>query len=317
MNFSIALTTFQSEAYLDIQLDSLLAQTKKPFELIVCDDGSSDGTLAILEKFKAMAPFPVSIHKNEKNFGYAQNFAKAISLCRGDWIFLCDHDDRWHPEKLAYFAERIEQDHSLVALFSDSTLVDSKLQPLGATLFQTNRFHSFERDFIRQGEAWRAFLRHNVVAGHALAFKASLSSKLLPIPHGWVHDAWISTMLAQLGKMDFITEQLVEYRQHENQHIGVISGGILTRLLARLERIGQRSDFAKEAECWKALAAKTEWQKPVEARNALESKIKWLEGRARMPGWAPLRLPFLLLNSRFYFRFDNGWQTILKDLFIR
>ncbi|MGZ6468998.1 MAG: glycosyltransferase, partial [Bdellovibrionota bacterium] len=305
-----------SEAYLGVQLDSLLAQTKTPSELVVCDDGSTDGTLKILEEFAARAPFPVRIFRNEKNLGYAQNFAKAIGLCQGDWIFLCDHDDRWHPEKLAYFAERISSDPELAALFSDSLLVDSNLKPLGATLFETNRFHPYERDFIRNGKAWRAFLRHNVVAGHALGFRANLRQKILPIPAGWVHDAWISTMLSRLGKMDFFAEPLVEYRQHEHQHIGVISGGFLARLSARWKRLGSRTDFAKEAACWKQLAARPEWNSPDGVSKELQEKIRWLEGRANMPNWNLFRLPFLVSKSRLYFKFDNGWQTILKDFLI-
>lgn len=317
MKFSVALTTFRSEAFLGVQLDSLLAQTRKPDELVVCDDGSTDSTMAILEKFRAGAPFPVRIFRNEKNLGYAQNFAKAISLAEGDWIFLSDHDDRWHAEKLARFAEEIQRQPGLAAVFSDSALVDNALRPMGCSLFSANRFHDFEREYIHRGEAWRTFLRHNVAAGHALAIRADQRTAFLPIPPGWVHDAWIATVLAAEGKMAFLEDRLVDYRQHSHQHIGVIAGGIRQRLQARWNRIGTRAALAQEAKNWKALAENPYWKEKPSAMLELRKKISWLEGRSRLPRFFLFRAPFLFLKAPLYFRFDNGWQTILKDFFIR
>lgn len=315
MKFSIALTTFNSGAYLSTQLRSLAEQTRLPDELVVCDDGSTDGTIGALAEFAATAKFPVRIFRNEKNLGYAQNFAKAVSLCEGDWIFLCDHDDDWLPQKLARFEASIQARPELAGLFSDSELVDGELRSLGTSLFVTNRFHGYEQDYIRRGEAWRAFLRHNVVAGHALAFRADLRRFLLPIPPGWVHDAWIATVLSRLGPMEFLTDRLVRYRQHPKQYIGVVSGGPIAKLRARWRRMGSRAELQTEADRWRALAAVPAW-KEEPARDALAEKIRWLQGRASLPRVCLLRIPFVLVRAPLYFRFDNGWQTMLKDLLI-
>jgi len=100
---SICLTTYNGSKYLQQQLDSFLAQSILPDELVVCDDGSTDATCEIIERFKQIAPFEVRLYKNENNLGYAQNFSKALGLCKGDFVFLSDQDDVWLPKKLNQF----------------------------------------------------------------------------------------------------------------------------------------------------------------------------------------------------------------------
>lgn len=95
------MATFNGSQFLEEQLESIANQTKRPAELVVTDDGSTDGTLKILRSFKKTAPFPVYIHQNEKNLGFADNFLQAASLCSEEWISFCDQDDIWLPNKLA------------------------------------------------------------------------------------------------------------------------------------------------------------------------------------------------------------------------
>ena len=80
MSISVALCTYNGSAFLDAQLESIARQRLAPDELVVCDDGSTDATLAILEGFSEVAPFAVRIHTNERRLGYVKNFEKAISL---------------------------------------------------------------------------------------------------------------------------------------------------------------------------------------------------------------------------------------------
>src|ERR1700761_4532631 len=97
---SVALCTFNGELFLRQQLASIQQQTRLPDELLVCDDGSSDQTLTIVREFAASAPFPVKLFENEQNLGFAANFERAIRLCEGSLIALCDQDDIWYPTRL-------------------------------------------------------------------------------------------------------------------------------------------------------------------------------------------------------------------------
>ncbi len=97
---SIAMATYNGAAYLEQQLESLAKQRLLPGELVVTDDGSTDGTIALIEDFARCAPFPVRIVKNEVRLGYRGNFIKNSTICGCDLIAFCDQDDVWHPEKL-------------------------------------------------------------------------------------------------------------------------------------------------------------------------------------------------------------------------
>ena len=84
---SVAMTSYNGEKYIEEQIESILNQTVKIDEIIIVDDGSIDGTIDLIKKYD------VTLVQNEKNIGYKENFKKAMSLCHGDIIFLCDQDD--------------------------------------------------------------------------------------------------------------------------------------------------------------------------------------------------------------------------------
>jgi glycosyltransferase involved in cell wall biosynthesis len=94
LRISVAMCTFNGGRYLEEQLESIGAQTRPPCELVVCDDGSKDGTISILKRFEANAPFPVRIVQNGIRMGSTRNFDQAIGMARGEFIALCDQDDR-------------------------------------------------------------------------------------------------------------------------------------------------------------------------------------------------------------------------------
>src|SRR5262245_62398986 len=97
---SIVLATFDGERFLEPLLESLAGQTMRPRELLVADDGSTDGTVAIVSDFARRAPFPVSVSRNARRLGFADNFLTLSGSAVGPLIAFCDQDDVWHPTKL-------------------------------------------------------------------------------------------------------------------------------------------------------------------------------------------------------------------------
>jgi len=97
MKISVAMCTYNGSRFLENQLNSIGAQEVQPFELVICDDGSTDSTVQIIEAFRETVSFPVHLHRNSTNLGSTRNFQEAIELCRGDIIALCDQDDYWLP----------------------------------------------------------------------------------------------------------------------------------------------------------------------------------------------------------------------------
>src|SRR5580698_474723 len=172
MRVSVALCTFNGERYLLEQLESIARQTRLPDELVVCDDGSNDGTTAIVGRFSERARFNTSLCVNLTRLGVAQNFARAFSLCRGDLIVPCDQDDVWEPEKLAVLEASFGEDPQRLLAFHDLTLVTQDGKIAGGTQWRRLNFGPAQQAKIQAGEAFEQLLRFNVVTGAAMAFRS-------------------------------------------------------------------------------------------------------------------------------------------------
>lgn len=125
------MATYNGEKFILEQLNSIERQITLPYELVVTDDGSSDSTIKIIERFKSTSPFPVSIHINTKNLGFADNFIKAAALCNGDWIAFFDQDDYWLPNKLERISNEIIENNTLLAIAHTSRITDHELNATG------------------------------------------------------------------------------------------------------------------------------------------------------------------------------------------
>lgn len=224
---SIAMTTYNGERFLQEQLDSFLGQTRLPDELVVCDDGSSDATLDILHNFACQAPFPVHIHCNEKNLGYARNFEKAASLCTQDIIFFSDQDDVWLPHKLEKMSLVFEQYPEVGMVFSDAFVSDCYLTYLGYSVYDQIPVKRYIDKILKPGEFTYFFFRKLSLLGCLTAINMKLCNELLPIPAYWSHDNWIPLAASIKKSVACISDKLFHYRQHDQQLYGIMKKNII------------------------------------------------------------------------------------------
>ena len=110
MRTSVVMATYNGEKYLKEQLDSIFCQTKPVDEVIICDDGSKDGTIEIIEKYITEKNLNLSwkLIKNKKNLGYADNFHQGLALATGEYIFFADQDDVWCEDKVEEMTKVME-----------------------------------------------------------------------------------------------------------------------------------------------------------------------------------------------------------------
>ena len=128
MKVSVALATFNGGRFLAEQLDSIRRQSLLPWELVICDDGSTDDTLEVARRFAADAPFKVTVDAHGLRLGFTGNFVRAIGQCTGDIVALCDQDDVWAMEKLAVTVP-VFKDESVVTVTHRVRVVDEHLHP--------------------------------------------------------------------------------------------------------------------------------------------------------------------------------------------
>ena len=216
---SIAMCTYNGARYIDAQLDSIIGQTRQPEELVVCDDFSTDDTVAIVESFRERASFPVRIFNNETNLQPYRNYEQALSLCRGDALFFCDQDDVWLPRKIERMLEYLiaaEEKFGAdtpILLHSDLEVVDANLERVDSSFARYFNIPSMEPDLV-------SILFANVVTGCASAINKPLMEKMLPFPDPhlvkaqFLHDWWSAICAVATGRILFLDESLVRYRIH-------------------------------------------------------------------------------------------------------
>jgi glycosyltransferase involved in cell wall biosynthesis len=219
----VALCVYNGARYLQEQLDSISVQTELPLRMAVVDDGSSDGSWALVEKWAAAASFEVRLHRNVVNLGVVRNFECAIELLGDDIeiVFLSDQDDVWYPRKLAMFVDLFTADPAMALLHSDADLIDADSQPLGRKLFDTLLVTQAERSNVTAGRAWEVYAKRNLVTGAACAFRRSLLTHALPFSPLWVHDEWLAFIASLSSRVTLLDEPTMAYRLHQANVVGV------------------------------------------------------------------------------------------------
>jgi glycosyltransferase involved in cell wall biosynthesis len=204
---SIVLCTYNGSLFLKEQLQSVLDQTYINLEIIVVDDGSTDGTRLILSEY-AQKDNRVQLHFNKKNLGYIKNFEKGMQLASGEFIALCDQDDFWHPNKIEASLQEIE---SYDAVYCDSEFTDQNLESTGKCMSDEKNMYA--------GMDIRPFLLTNCVSGHAMIFRKSILGKALPFSDIVPHDWWIAITAAAHQGIIYIDQPLIKYRKHDSNVI--------------------------------------------------------------------------------------------------
>lgn len=212
---SIAMTTYNGAQYLREQLDSILSQSVSDFELVVCDDCSTDNTFLILKEY-AEKDSRILIYRNENNYGFKKNFEKVILLTKGEYVALCDQDDVWTKDHLEVLLNGIG-DKMIAA--GNSDLIDANGKRIGLTLKQMEALGSFSTDEMSRALSFILF--RNPIQGSSMLIRKDFFEKALPIPDEVdYHDAWFSIFSCFWGGMSYVDEIVNGYRMHEKNVTG-------------------------------------------------------------------------------------------------
>jgi glycosyltransferase involved in cell wall biosynthesis len=326
VKISIAMCTYNGAEFLPAQWESILAQSRKPDEIVVCDDGSSDETRSLLEKFASESSIPVTLHFNQKNLGSVKNFEQAIRFCTGSIIALSDQDDVWRSDKLQVIESAFNKSPNVGLVFSDAEIVDEALEPLDRRMWTEVCFEPYKRKLIARGRALEVLITGWTVTGATMAFRSEFVNLSLPIPDGiaMIHDGWIALTIATVAAVVAIDEPLIKYRQHDKQQIGAPARPepeLQPRGVQAIETAFRRRNSS--AELHKILETLEErllaQAKNYDTRKALAFVSDYafhLNVRANLPERRLNRLPRILreLLTRRYHEYANGFKSAAKDL---
>ncbi|TRX36881.1 glycosyltransferase [Flavobacterium sp. ZT3R18] len=243
MKISVALCTYNGASYIKKQLDSILYQKEYTInEIVICDDNSTDDTLEILNIYKQIYPTIFSIHRNDINIGSTQNFEKAIALCSGDFIFLADQDDIWKEDKVQKTLAVFDKNPNAEGVFSNADLIDQndKLIPL-LTIWDSVFF--LEKELPKPIDLFDVISKNgNIVTGATLCIRNHIKDFIRSFDEDVLHDEKIATLLILRESLYYSTENLISYRIHDKQQVGMknmyklITKNRLKRIVLDLEK---------------------------------------------------------------------------------
>lgn len=223
---SVCIATHNGERYIKQQLDSILSQLGQSDEVVISDDGSTDGTLSVINeindpRIKIYHYIQPSITNHPHEY-VCRNFENALKHVRGDYIFLSDQDDEWMPNKVAICMKALESHDLVLHDFShmdENGNITKELHYNGT--FRPKNF------FLRAGKHY----------GCAIAFRRSVLDYVLPFPkHLLLHDYWIGILTELLGNFYFESKALIKYRIH-SQNTSEVKNTLGFKLIYRLSTI--------------------------------------------------------------------------------
>jgi glycosyltransferase involved in cell wall biosynthesis len=225
--FYILLSTYNGEKFLKDFFDSVLAQDYSFFELIIRDDASTDGTIDILCRYQTSYPNKFYIHSgNIYNMGPANSYRELLriglnrvtSVYDDSVYFLyADQDDIWRPDKLRKYAQAVKRNDrgAPLLIHSDLTVVDESLNLV------SDSFMKFQGLDPKKNRTFHLGML-NIVVGCTMMINRSLAELCIDQPEAAImHDWWIALVASLNGKVVYLSEKLVQYRQHDMNVFGV------------------------------------------------------------------------------------------------
>lgn len=213
----VLLATYNGEKYVAEQLDSILSQTYSNIRLIISDDCSTDGTRKILEKYKAKDD-RIELFFQGKNIGVVKNFEYLLKKVESKYYMLSDQDDIWKEDKIERSVGKLVNSESDL-VYTDLEVVDENLNINYESYWRLKGIYKK----IKKYNNFEALYLNNFITGCTLISRKEYIKYILPIPDTSkfvLHDYWIALVVSQKGRISYIDEPLIKYRQHKNNSIG-------------------------------------------------------------------------------------------------
>ena len=214
MTVSVCMGTYNGETYIEQQLNTILRQTKAPEEVILCDDGSTDNTVSIIERFirKNGLDGKWKLYRNKINKGYPSNFYYACSLCNEEIVFLADQDDIWKNDKIEKMCRVMEKNPGAKCVCCKFNLMDEKEQEIHSIMAPT---HAHETGEVRNVPVEEIFYKCQW-PGMVMAYRRDWYESWTKGNYQIPHDFLIAARAAEEGGFFQLDETLAYHRRHDH-----------------------------------------------------------------------------------------------------
>ena len=214
----ILLATYNGEKYVAEQIESILNQTYKNFNLIISDDCSKDSTPDILKKY-AEKDKRIILYLQSQNLGVVKNIEFLLKQVKSEFYMFSDQDDVWLKEKVEKSVETLKKENADL-VFGDLEVVDQNLNTIYPSF---GDFMLLNKKIKKYINSYKVNYLYNCVTGCTVISRKKFIEKILPLPtHSkfLIHDHWIGLMVGIYGKLAYMPEKYIKYRQHGDNQVG-------------------------------------------------------------------------------------------------
>jgi len=245
---TILLATYNGEKYIEPMIDSILNQSFTDWTLVLSDDGSKDKTTQVLDRYAQNYPEKILHYRSGIRFGCAQNhFMHLLSkFHESPYIMFCDQDDVWHKNKIEVTYNKMletENDPTKpVLIHTDLRVVDGNLNEISPSFCRLSNLNGNKISLNN-------LLVQNVVTGCTVMLNKSLAelADLKTDSRVMMHDWWLAILAAACGKIDFLDEATIDYRQHGNNSVGASDNHSLVNIFNKIKSNKMRKTLKNAA----------------------------------------------------------------------
>jgi rhamnosyltransferase len=217
----ILMATYNGSKYIQEQINSILSQSYKNFNLIIRDDNSTDNTMSIIKKLQKNDIRIKIIEDNKGNLGVSKNFEALLKYSNADYLMFSDQDDIWLPNKVLLLLQKIIEINNVpdqpTLVYSESTVVNDKLEIIRHNIYPSGGLDTDIKNLL---------FTNGGIQGSSMIFNRKLKELILPIPDEiYMHDAYATLLALLFGKIGFVNQPLMYYRQHDSNVLGVKKSG--------------------------------------------------------------------------------------------
>lgn len=298
----ILLATYNGEKYLSEQIMSLINQTYKDIRIIIRDDGSTDDTIAIIEKLQQKYSDKIILIHDEIKCGSAKsNFMNLLKYASAEYVMFCDQDDYWFPEKVQATLECMKANEQKkqcpLIIYSDYIPADSELNPIDFKK-KSNQVYNEKLDLNH-------LLVQNYINGCAMMINKELYQEVLIYQEEMLmHDWWLAIYGAAFGKIVHLKKELMYYRQHGKNCVGAVNIKSFSYIKSKIldkETKNANVQYVRQARAFYEL-----YGKKMSAK-----KRKVFETFLNIPNQAKIQRIFTILKGRYL---KNTFVRILGQL---
>lgn len=215
MKVNIVMSTYNGEMFLAEQIQSIQAQSFQNWQLLIRDDGSTDQTPKIIQRFVAQDERIHFINAGQRdNYGVIKNFFTLVKYEQADYYFFSDQDDVWLPDKISVMLANAQQHEQKIPLmvYTDLTVVDQNLKVIHSSMIRFQSHHA-NTTLIQE-------LTENTVTGGVAMINHALAERWRTLDNIIMHDWYLALLATATGQLVYIDQPGELYRQHANNVLG-------------------------------------------------------------------------------------------------